>query len=198
MAPTSVPCASSSGAHETHNDGKITRCEHGQPRRSSSQDRRSVASARPSGALASTAATTQTSASVPKSLQRCRCSPSSGSHHLPANLPNARFVRGCEHGNFVRGDEAISSMNGCSLCMYRRCVADVRPIAHDMCSTLPARRVDLRRFTRVVGRMYLLCWNASRVLHRVLTGSRRRRVCVTPSGRHGCAVTEAAVEGTRA
>ena len=27
MAPTSVPCASSSGAHETHNDGKITRCE---------------------------------------------------------------------------------------------------------------------------------------------------------------------------
>ena len=198
MAHTSVPCASSSGAHETHNDGKITRCEHGQPRRSSSQDRRSVASARPSGALASTAATTQTSASVPKSLQRCRCSPSSCSHHLPANLPNARFVRGGEHGNFVRGDEASSSMKGCSLCMYRRCVADVRPIAHDMCSTLPARRVDLRRFTRVVGRMYLLCWNASRVLHRVLTGSRRRRVCVTPSGRHGCAVAEAAVEGTRA
>ena len=128
MAPTSVPCASSSGEHETHNDGKITRCEHGQPRRSSSQDRRSVASARPSGALASTAATTQTSASVPKSLQRCRCSPSSCSHHLPSNLPNARFVRGGEHGNFVRGDEAISSMNGCSLCMYRRCVADFRPI----------------------------------------------------------------------
>jgi hypothetical protein len=174
MAPTSVPCASSSGAHETHNDGKITRCEHGQPRRSSSQDRRSVASARPSGALASMAATTQTSASVPKSLQRCRCSPSSCSHHLPSNLPNARFVRGGEHGNFVRGDEAISSMNECSLCMYRRCVADVRPIAHDMCSTLPARRVDLRRFTRVVGRMYLLCWNASRVLHRVLTKTRRR------------------------
>ena len=48
-----------------------------------------------------------------------------------------------EHGNFVRGDEAISSMNGCSLCMYRRCVADVRPSAHDMCSTLPARCVDL-------------------------------------------------------
>ena len=101
---------------------------------------------------------TDASASVPKSLRRCRCSPSSCSHHLPANLPNARFVRGGEHGNFVRGDEAISSMNGCSLCMYRRCVADVRPIAHDICSTLPARRVDLRRFTRVVlvGRMYLL------------------------------------------
>ena len=198
MAPTSVPCASSSGAHETHNDGKITRCEHGQPRRSSSQDRRSVASARPSGALASTAATTQTSASVPKSLQRCRCSPSSCSHHLPANLPNARFVRGGEHGNFVRGDEAISSMNGCSLCMYRRCVADVRPIARDMCSTLPARRVDLRRFTRVVGRMYLLCWNASRVLHRTWKGTRRRRGTVCPSSRHGRGVSEAAVKGTRA
>ena len=134
----------------------------------------------------------ETSASVPKSLRRCRCSPSSCSHHLPANLPNARFVRGGEHGNFVRGDEAISSMNGCSLCMYRRCVADVRPIAHDMCSTLPARRVDLRRFTRSVTRRYRLCWNASRVLHRILTGSRRPRVVrVTPSGRHGCAVSEA-------
>ena len=140
--------------------------------------------------------------SVPKSLQRCRCSPSSCSHHLPSNLPNARFVRGGEHGNFVRGDEAISGMNGCSPCMYRRCVADVRPIAHDMCSTLPARRVDLRRFTRVVGRMYLLCWNASRVLHRTWSwmamGTSRRRVCWFPSSRHGCAVTEAAVEGTRA
>ena len=204
MAPTSVPCASSSGAHETHNDGKITRCEHGQPRRSSSQDRRSVASARPSGALASTAATTQTSASVPKSLQRCRCSPSSCSHHLPSNLPNARFVRGGEHqhGNFVRGDEAISSMKGCSLwvrlCMYRRCVVGVRPIAHDMCSTLPARRVDLRRFTRVVGRMYLLCFNASRVSHRVLTGRFYRRCRIYPSSRHGRAVTEAAGKGTRA
>ena len=62
-----------------------------------------------------------------------------------------------------------------------------------MCSTLPARRVDLRRFTRVVGRMYLLCWNASRVLHRTWMGTSRRRVCWFPSGRHGCAVTEAAV-----
>ena len=85
--------------------------------------------------------------------------------YLRSNLPNARFVRGGEHGNFVRGDEAMSSMNECSPCMYRRCVADVRPIAHDMCSTLPARRVDLRRFTRVVGRMYLLCWNALRRPH---------------------------------
>ena len=170
MAPTSVPCALSSGTHEPREDGRITRCEHGQPRRSSSQDRRSVASARPSGALASTAATTQTSASVPKSLQRCRCSPSSGSHHLPANLPNARFVRGGEHGNFVRGDEASSSMKGCSLCMYLRCVRATRASARDICSTLPARRVDLSRFTRAVVRMYPLSSNASCVSHRVLTG----------------------------
>ena len=66
---------------------------------------------------------------------------------------------------FVRGDEAISSMNGCSLCMYRRCVADVRPIAHDMCSTLPARRVStcedllgaLRACTCCAGTLHAFC-----------------------------------------
>ena len=167
MAPTSVPCASSSGAHETHNDGKITRCEHGQPRRSSSQDRRSVASARPSGALASTAATTQTSASVPKSLQRCRCSPSSCSHHLPANLPNAGIVRGGEHGSFMCGHEASSSMKECLLGMHLRCVVSVRHGARDMCSTLPARCADLRGFTRRSTRMYLLCKNANELSDRV-------------------------------
>ena len=46
--------------------------------------------------------------------------------------------------------------------------------------------------------MYLLCSNALRDSHRVLTGSRRRCVCVTPSSRHGHVVPEAAVEGTRA
>ena len=46
--------------------------------------------------------------------------------------------------------------------------------------------------------MYRLCFNASRILHRVLMGSRRRRVSVTPSSRHGHAVAEAAVAGTRA
>ena len=44
--------------------------------------------------------------------------------------------------------------------------------------------------------MYLLCFNASRVLHRTWMGSRRRCACVTPSSRHGRAVPEAAVEGT--
>ena len=46
--------------------------------------------------------------------------------------------------------------------------------------------------------MYLLCFNASRVLHRTKTGRRRRSVSVYPSSRHGHALPEAAVEGTRA
>ena len=45
--------------------------------------------------------------------------------------------------------------------------------------------------------MYLLCLNALRVLPRTLTGPLRRRVAKDPSSRHGCAVPEAAVEGTR-
>ena len=46
--------------------------------------------------------------------------------------------------------------------------------------------------------MYRLCSNASRVLHRIWMGARTRRVCEHPSSRHGRAVSEAAVEGTRA
>ena len=46
--------------------------------------------------------------------------------------------------------------------------------------------------------MYLPRSNALRVLHRVWMGARTRRVCEHPSSRHGRAVSEAAVEGTRA
>ena len=117
---------------------------------------------------------------------------------LCANLPNAGIVRGGEHGSFTRGDEASSSMKGCSLCMFLRCVRATRASARDMCSTLPAQRVDLSKFTRSVTRMYLLFSNALRVLHRVLTGPRRRRMSEDPSSRHGFAVLEAAEKGTRA
>ena len=55
--------------------------------------------------------------SVTKCCRRCRRPLSSCSHHLRANLPNAGIVRGDEHGSFSRGDEASSSMKGCSLCM---------------------------------------------------------------------------------
>ena len=81
--------------------------------------------------------------------------------------------------------------------MYLRCVRATRASARDMCSTLPARRVDLRGFTSAVGRMYPLSSNASRDSIRVLTGIEPRSVAQYPSGRHGCALAEAAVGGTR-
>ena len=118
------------------------------------------------------------------------------SANQPAECSNV--VCGGQHGSFMSGHEASSSMKRCLLGMYLRCVAPIRHSAHDICSTLPARCADLRRFTRSFARMYLLSSNASRVSHRVLTGSRRRCVCVTPSSRHGRGVPEAAVEGTRA
>ena len=135
--------------------------------------------------------------SVLKCCRQCRWPLSSCSHHWPAYLPNAGIERGGEHGSFMRGDEASSSMKGCSLCMYLRCVRATRASARDMCSTLPARRVDLRGFTSAVVRMYLLCQNASRDSHRVLTGPWRRRVRRDPSSRHGRALAEAAMDGTR-
>ena len=116
---------------------------------------------------------------------------------LRANLPNAGIVRGGEHGSFMRGDEASSSMKGCSLCMYLRCVRATRASARDICSTLPPRCVDLRGFTSAVVRMYPLSSNASRDSIRVLTGIEPRSVAQYPSGRHGCALAEAAVGGTR-
>ena len=85
--------------------------------------------------------------SVPKCCRRCRRPLSSCSHHLCANLPNARIVRGGEHGIFVRGYEDRPSMKGCSLGMILRCVRATRAIARDICPTLPARRDDRSRFT---------------------------------------------------
>ena len=108
--------------------------------------------------------------SVLKCCRQCRWPLSSCSHHWPAYLPNAGIERGGEHGSFMRGDEASSSMKGCSLCMYLRCVRATRASARDISSTLPARRVDLSRFTRSVGRMYPLSSNASCDSIRVLTG----------------------------
>ena len=134
--------------------------------------------------------------SVLKCCRQCRWPLSSCSHHWPAYLPNAGIERGGEHGSFMRGDEASSSMKGCSLCMYLRCMRATRASARDICSTLPARRVDLSRFTRAVVRMYLLSQNASRVLHRVLTATWRRRVRRDPSivGRRARTTVEGTVE----
>ena len=84
-------------------------------------------------------------------------------------------------------------MKGCSLGMLLRCMRATRAKARDICSTLPARGVDLRRFTRAVGRMYLLTPNALRVLHRTKTGTWRRRATMCPSGRHGRAISSSSV-----
>ena len=93
---------------------------------------------------------------VPKCCRRCHWPMSSCSHHLPATLPNAGILRGGEHGSFVRGHTASSSMKGCSLGMTLRCVLAGRHSARNTCSTLPARGADLSRFARSVGRMYPL------------------------------------------
>ena len=114
---------------------------------------------------------------VPKCCRRCHWPMSSCSHHLPATLPNAGTLRGGEHGSFVRGHTASSSMKGCSLGMTLRCVLAGRHSARDICLTLPARPADLRRVARSVTRMYPLISNASRVSHRVLTTTSRRRRC---------------------
>ena len=136
--------------------------------------------------------------SVPKCCRRCRWPMSSSSHHLPTNLPNARMVCGGQHGSFMSGHEASPSMKGCLLGMDLRCVVPVRHSARDMCSTLPARRVDLSRFTMAVTRMYLPSSGASSDSIRVWMGPWRRRVRRDPSIRHGRTVSEAAVGGTRA
>ena len=136
--------------------------------------------------------------SVPKCYRRCRWPLSSCSHHWPAYLPNAGIERDGEHGSFMSGHEASPSMKGCVLGMNLRCVVPVRHSAPDMCSTLPARCADLRGFTRRSTRMYLLCSNALRDMLRTWMGTRRRCATVCPSSRHGRAVPEAAVEGTRA
>ena len=108
---------------------------------------------------------------VPKCCRRCHWPMSSCSHHLPATLPNAGILRGGEHGSFVRGYEATSSMKGCSLGMLLRCMRATRAKARDICSTLPARCDDLRRFSRAVLQGSLPISNASRVSHRVFTGT---------------------------
>ena len=136
--------------------------------------------------------------SVPKCFRRCRRPLSSRSHHLRANLPNGGIVRGGEHGSFMRGRHASPSMKGCSPGMNIRCSVPIRHSARKICSNLPARRVDLRGFTRRSARMYLPRFNASRVSHQTWTGRCAHCVRTYPSSRHGRAVSEAAMEGTRA
>ena len=135
--------------------------------------------------------------SVLKCCRRCRWPMSSSSLHLPANLPNTGIERGGEHGSFMSGHEASPSMKGCSLGMKLRCVVPMRRSARVISSTLPARRVDRRRFTRRFARMYLPRSDALRDSIRVWMGTWPRCATMSPSSRHGRAVPEAAMGGTR-
>ena len=61
-----------------------------------------------------------------------------------------------------------------------------------------SRRRLVRRFAKRLMRWYLPRSSASRDSSRIKTGSWRRRVAMTPSSRHGRAVSEAAGKGTGA
>ena len=131
-----------------------------------------------------------------KSWSSCSKPPSSSSHTLPAYLRNARIVRCGEHVQVSRGLRAGSSSKGCSPDVIPRCVVARRRSSRDISLTSSVRRADLRQFTRRSGRRYLLFSNALCDLDRVLMGSWRRSVTVTPSYRHGRAVPPPAVKGT--
>ena len=165
---------------------------------SNPEDHRSAASVRLSGGLASMAATTRTFATTPTSWRRCCWPPTCCSHHLQPKEPDPAIDRGSVGVSFSSSHKVGSSSKRCLPEVKIRCVLAGRHSPRTIWSTLPARRVDLRGFTRSVTRWYLPRSNALRVSHRTWTGPRTRRVCEGPSGRHGRAVSEAAVAGTRA
>ena len=169
--PSSVLKGSGSRAHEALHDTQIMRCEHGWPRPPRSQNRRS-ASSMPSPATPTTAAaTTPTSGSVPTSWPRCCRPPRLCSHHLQPKLPNPATERGSVDVSFSGGHKVGSRLKRCLPGVNPRCVLVGGRSSRDILSTLPARRADLRGFTRSVTRMYRLCSSASCVTHRVLTGT---------------------------
>ena len=163
IKPPSVPNASACRAHELLADGRSRRREQLPPMQSSPQDRRSAASERPSGGPASTAATKFMIASVPTSRRRCRCSPSSCSHHLQLKQPNLALEHRRVDVSFSRGLRAGSGSKICLPEVIARCVTAGGHSPRDTLSTLPARRAGRRRFAMSVGRRYLPFSSALRV-----------------------------------
>ena len=102
-------------------------------------------------------------ASVPTSSRRCRCSPSSCSHHLQLKQPNPATEHRRVDVSFSRGLRAGSGSKGCSLGVMTRCVTAGGHSPRDICLTLPARCAGRRRFAMSVGRMYLPRSSALRV-----------------------------------
>ena len=180
IKPPSVPNASTCREHEPPDDSKSMRRKHRLSMRSGPQDRRSAASVRLSGGLASTAATTRRFATMPTNWPRCCCSPSCCSYHLPPKLPDLWPERGSVDVSFIGGNKVGSRSKRCLPEVNPRCLLAGRHSSRDIFSTLPARRADLRGFARSVTRMYRLCSNASCVSHRVLTATRPRSATVSP------------------
>ena len=157
---------------------------------SNPEDRRSAASVRLSGGLASMAATTRTFATTPTSWRRCCWPPTCCSHHLQPKEPDPAIDRGSVGVSFSSSHKVGSSSKRCLPAVKIRCVLAGRHSPRTIWSTLPARRVDLRGFTS--GARYAVEYlprsNASRVSHRVLTAgqpTRRRCATMSPSRRHG-------------
>ena len=145
-------------------------------------------------------ATTQMIANVPTSCRRCRRPPSCCScQHLLPKQPDPAIDRGSVGVSFSSSHRVGSSSKRCLPEVKVRCVLAGRHRSRAIWSTLSPRRANLRRFTRSnVGRRYNLPRsNALRVSHRTWTGTRTRRVCELPSGRHGRAVSEAAGSSPR-
>ena len=99
--------------HGPFDDGRIMRRKHWPSMPSNPEDRRSAASKRLSGGLASTAATTRTFAAMATSWRRRCCSPSLCSHHLLPKLPNPVAERGSVDASFSGGKKVGSRLKRC-------------------------------------------------------------------------------------
>ena len=79
--------------------------------------------------------------------------------------------RGWVDVSFSSSHRVGSRSMRCLLEVIPRCVVAGGHSPRDIRLSLSVRRAHLRKFTRSVRRMYLLWFNASRVLHRTWTGT---------------------------
>ena len=134
IKPPSVPNASTCREHEPPDDSKSMRRKHWPSMQSGPQDRRSAASVRLSGGLASTAASTRRFAVMPTSRPLCFRPPSCCSHHLPQSTSQTRSSGHRRVDvSFSSGHKAGSGSKRCSLGVITRCVAAGGHSPHDIC-----------------------------------------------------------------
>ena len=166
IQPPSVQNASACRKREPLGDGRIIRREHWPSMPSNPEDHRSAASVRLSGGLASMAATTRIFATTPTSWRRCAWPPTCCSHHLQPKEPDPAIDRGSVGVSFSSSHKVGSSSKRCSPEVKRRCVLAGRHRSRAIWSTLLARHVDLRGFTRSAVRSSLPFENANDLSHR--------------------------------